>query len=65
MPTKRLPSPKPGSRWIRRSTGEVCTVERVKRSVIEVCTVLGLLVTDTPRKTFLRNYKPVPTEKTE
>jgi hypothetical protein len=46
-----------GQRWIRRRDKLEVTIDTIGRTKISVCSCIELILFDTPRKTFFKNYK--------
>jgi hypothetical protein len=47
-----------GQRWVRRRDKLEVTIDTIGRTKIGVCSCVELIVYDTPKKTFLKNYTP-------
>ena len=46
-----------GQRWVRRRDKLEVAIDEIKRTKLTLVSCIELIVFDTPRKTFCKNYK--------
>ena len=57
MTKPKQPNPAVGSLWIRKRDTQVFRVDTVNKTTVSVCLMSLLIVYDTPRATFFKNFK--------